>query len=71
MLWLRSMKIHCLKGTATQKARDFEIQALIKPFNLRQTRSKSNVKLESYSNLKKKIKILTSDKPMEAVILNI
>ena len=45
------------------------MQALIKPCNLLQTQSKSDVKEESYSNPKRKI--ITSNKPMKAAILNI
>ena len=44
-----------LKGTATLRANESEMQALIKLCNLPQTQSKSDIKLESYRNLKIKI----------------
>ena len=42
--WIR----HVLKGTATWKANESEMYALIKPCNLPQTQSNLNEKLESY-----------------------
>ena len=53
----------------TLKTSESEMQALIKPYNLPQTESKSIVYLESYSN--PKIRVLTSIKPIEAIILEI
>ena len=45
--------IKSLKGASTLKACEFEIQALIKPCDLSQTRSKSDIKirkLEQFNN---------------------
>ena len=59
---------HILKGTATLKASESEMHALLQTYNLPQTLSKSDVKQESYSS--PKFKILTYN-PTEAAILNI
>ena len=40
----QSFRFQCLKGTATLKAKETEIQALIKPCILPQTQSKSDEK---------------------------
>ena len=58
-----------LKRAATFKAAESEKQALNKPCNLMQTRSKSTTKQKGYSN--QKIKFLFSIKPIEAAILDI